>query len=64
MTPTGSRPAVHVIKNFGLDVAGFEPGYPRSGKGNPEMQAKAVELAKKTDVVLLYIGLDEIFAVS
>ena len=49
-----------VIVNFDLNVAGFEPGYPRSGKGNSEMQAKAVELAKKADIVLLYIGLDEI----
>ena len=49
-----------VIGNFDLNVAGFEPGYPRSGKGNPDMQAKAVELAKKADIVLLYIGLDEI----
>ena len=49
-----------VIGNFDLKVAGFEPGYPRSGKGDPAMQAKAVELAKKADIVLLYIGLDEI----
>ena len=49
-----------VIKNFDLDVVGFEPGYPRSGKGDPAMRAQAVELAKKADVVLLYIGLDEI----
>ena len=52
--------AMDVIGSFDLDVAGFEPGYPRSGKGDPAMQAKAVELAKKADVVLLYIGLDEI----
>ena len=49
-----------VIKNFDLNVVGFEAGYPRSGAGNAEMQAKAVELAKKADYVLLYIGLDEI----
>jgi len=49
-----------VIGNFGLVVAGFEAGYPRSGKGDPAMQARAVELAKKADIVLLYIGLDEI----
>ena len=60
VNPTKLDNAMDVIKNFDLDVAGFEPGYPRSGKGNPEMQAKAVELAKKADVVLLYIGLDEI----
>ena len=52
--------AMDVIGNFDLDVAGFEPGYPRSGKGDPTMRDKAVELAKKADIVLLYIGLDEI----
>ena len=51
---------IDVIGNFDLNVVGFEAGYPRSGVGNPEMQAKAVELAKKADYVLLYIGLDEI----
>ncbi len=60
VNPTRLDHAMDVIKNFDLDVAGFEPGYPRSGKGDPAMQAKAVELAKKADVVLLYIGLDEI----
>ena len=49
-----------VIKNFDLNVVGFEAGYPRHGAPNPEMQQKAVELAKKADTVLLYIGLDEI----
>ena len=49
-----------VIGNFDLDVVGFEAGYPRHGDPVPEMQAKAVELAKKADYVLLYIGLDEI----
>lgn len=49
-----------VIGGFDLNVVGFEAGYPRSGAGNPEMQARAVELAKKADYVLLYIGLDEI----
>ena len=49
-----------VIGNFDLNVAGFEAGYPRSGPGDAAMQAKAVELAKQADYVLLYIGLDEI----
>ena len=52
--------AMDVIKNFDLNVVGFEAGYPRSGPGNAAMQAKAVELAKQADYVLLYIGLDEI----
>ena len=49
-----------VIGNFDLNVTGFDAGYPRSGAGDPAMQAKAVELAKTADYVLLYIGLDEI----
>ncbi|MBQ5986167.1 MAG: glycoside hydrolase family 3 C-terminal domain-containing protein [Clostridia bacterium] len=49
-----------VIKSFDLNVVGFEAGYPRHGATNPEMQQKAVELAKKADTVLLYLGLDEI----
>lgn len=60
VNPTKLDHTMCVIGNFNLDVAGFEPGYPRSGKDNAEMQAKAVELAKKADTVLLYIGLDEI----
>ncbi len=60
VNPTKLDNTMDVIQNFDLDVAGFEAGYPRSGKGNAEMQAKAVELAKKADIVLLYIGLDEI----
>ena len=49
-----------VIGNFDLDVVGFEAGYPRHGEPDAAMQAKAAELAKKADYVLLYIGLDEI----
>ena len=60
VNPTKLDHTMNVIQNFDLDVAGFEPGYPRSGQGDPAMQAKAVELAKKADIVLLYIGLDEI----
>ena len=60
VNPTRLDNAMDVIKNFDLDVVGFEPGYPRSGAGDPAMRAKAVELAKQADVVLLYIGLDEI----
>ncbi len=60
VNPTKLDHTMGVIGNFDLDVAGFEPGYPRSGQGDPAMQSKAVDLAKKADIVLLYIGLDEI----
>ena len=60
VNPTKVDNTMDFIGNYPLEVAGFEAGYPRSGKGDPAMQAKAVELAKRADVVLLYIGLDEI----
>ena len=49
-----------VIGNFELDVVGFEPGYPRHGAPDAAMMQRAAELAKRADVVLLYIGLDEV----
>lgn len=44
VNPTKLDNIMDVIGNFDLDVAGFESGYPRSGKGDPKMQARAVEL--------------------
>ena len=49
-----------VIGGFDLEVAGFEPAYPRHGSTDPELIDKAAELARKADYVLFYMGLDEI----
>ncbi|ROR96865.1 beta-glucosidase [Salana multivorans] len=43
-----------------LDVAGFSRGFPRSGAADPALVTEAVALAKDVDVVLLYLGLDEL----
>ncbi len=60
VNPTKLDSCMSVIGNFDLNVVGFEKGYPRVGAGDPDMQQKAVDLAKKADYVLLYLGLDEI----
>ena len=60
VNPTKLDSCMGVIKNFPLEVVGFEKGYPRVGDADPAMRDAAVELAKKADVVLLYLGLDEI----
>ena len=60
VNPTKLDSTMGVIGDFPLEVVGFEKGYPRTGPGDLEMQSRAVELAKKADVVLLYLGLDEI----
>ena len=44
----------------GLKNAGYAQGFERSGRPNPSLQAKAVELAAGADVVLLFLGLDEV----
>ena len=60
VNPTKLDSAMGVIGNFDLEVVGFEKGYPRVGPADAALQAAAVELAKKADYVLLYLGLDEI----
>lgn len=49
------------MKESGLDTVGYAQGYVRTGKtAEGDLQGAAVELAKKADVVLLCVGLDEI----
>ncbi|MBQ1312476.1 MAG: glycoside hydrolase family 3 C-terminal domain-containing protein [Blautia sp.] len=60
VNPTKLDSCRKVIGDFPLEVVGFEKGYPRVGAGDPALRAAAVELAKKAEVVLLYLGLDEI----
>ncbi len=60
VNPTKLDSTLDVIKDFPLELAGFEGGYPRVGAGDPAMREAAVALAKKADVALLYLGLDEI----
>lgn len=60
VNPTKLDSAKEMIGRFELKVVGFEQGYTRVGQENPALQNKAVELAKKADVVILYLGLNEI----
>lgn len=60
VNPTKIYSAKEMIQNFDLDVVGFEQGYIRTGQEDAILKNKAVELAQKADVVLLYLGLNEI----
>lgn len=60
VNPTELESAMDVISEFPLDVVGYASGYPRMGAADTRMEKDAVELAKKAEIVLLYIGLDEI----
>ena len=60
VNPTFLDNTLECINSSGIDSIGFEQGYDRYGKKNRGMVDKACELAKKAEVVLLYIGLDEV----
>ncbi len=61
VNPTKLDSIKGVIGNFDLDQVGFAKGYNRVGGPAAELENEAVELAKKAEVVLLCIGLNEIF---
>jgi beta-glucosidase len=50
---------ISLIEQFDLKYIGYEPGFERYGKKNNRLIDKAVNLAKHSDVILLYLALDE-----
>lgn len=48
------------IEDAFFEFVGYEKGYERYGKKKKRLIKKAVELAKKAETVLLFLGLDEI----
>ena len=49
-----------VLPEYDLDIVGFEQGFDRYGKKKPALVKKALALADKADVILLFMGLDEV----
>jgi beta-glucosidase len=60
VNPTMLENTLDCINDSSIINIGYEPGYDRYGKNNKNKIDKACELANKADVVLLYIGLDEV----
>jgi len=60
VNPTILDQTLDSLEGFGIASTGYEPGYNRYGKKSTSAIQKACELAKQADVVLLYIGLDEV----
>lgn len=60
VNPTKLDSAKEMIKRFELKTVGFEQGYTRGGAENAALLKNAAELAKKAEVVLLYLGLNEV----
>ena len=51
---------IDIIKNYGFDIVGEQRGFKRYGGNGASLRNRAVKLAEKSDVILLYLGLDEI----
>ncbi len=60
VNPTRLECTLDIFEKYPLELAGFAAGYHRTGPADAALEQEAFALAKKADVVLLYIGLDEI----
>jgi beta-glucosidase len=60
VNPTILEHTLDCLDDSGIISIGFEQGFERYGKRNQKKIDKACALAKDADVVLLYIGLDEV----
>ncbi len=48
-----------IIEEYDLDFLGYEKAFHRFGKKSKKLLKKAINLAKKADIALVYLGLDE-----
>jgi len=64
VNPTNLDNTVNCLDQSGINCIGFEPGFHRYGKKSKALADRACSLAEKADVVLLYLGLDEVTEVE
>lgn len=60
VNPTRLDNTLDSLNDSGITSIGYEPGFDRYGKNSRKKINKACALAKEADVVLLYMGLDEV----
>jgi beta-glucosidase len=60
VNPAVLEHTITLLEQSGLNCIGFEPGFHRYGKKSRALEEKACILAEKADIVLLYLGLDEV----
>jgi beta-glucosidase len=60
VNPTFLDEPLNALKSAGIDIIGFEGGFLRNGGEDEAKKAAAVELAKRAEIVLYYMGLDEL----
>ena len=60
VNPTKLDNTVDLLPISGFEVVGMAKGFNRYGKKKKKLRNEAIELAKKADVVVMYLGLDEV----
>lgn len=60
VNPTRLDTLLGCVGCSGLELVGFEPGYERHGGKDDAKAAAAIDLARRAEVVLLCMGLDEL----
>ena len=60
VNPTKLDNTVDLLPICGLSIVGSARGFDRYGKNKKKLFNEALELAKKADTVVLYLGLDEV----
>lgn len=60
VNPTKLDSTLGIIENYPLEMTAFAKGYPRHGDPDAALENEAVAAAKGAEVVLMYLGLDEI----
>ncbi len=59
VNPTKLENGLEALGNSAITVCGWEPGFKRMGGDSRKLIKKACRLAKKAEVVLMWLGLDE-----
>ena len=60
VNPTQLDKTVNLLKEFDLTLVGCARGFHRYGKKKKKLTDAAIKLASQADVVVLYLGLDEV----
>lgn len=61
VNPQKLETTLEVVADYPIELTGYAPGYSRGGVVNNQLEEEALALAKRSETVLLYVGLDEVF---
>ena len=60
VNPTKLDTTEKLLKDYGFNLVGIARGFHRYGKNKKKLHNEAIKLASEADVVVLYLGLDEV----